>query len=96
VPNVNTSGPIIGQGGIVVVCGVGTDVRAFKTENASLLRQLRCEHYRSILNVNDFTCFLNRFAAGESFANCDASTVAPVLNVNDFTCFLNRYAVGCT
>ena len=48
-----------------------------------------------ILNVNDFTCFLNRFAAGESFANCDASTIAPILNVNDFTCFLNAYAAGC-
>jgi hypothetical protein len=49
-----------------------------------------------ILNVNDFTCFLNRYAAGQSYANCDASTIAPVLNVNDFTCFLNRYAVGCS
>ena len=48
-----------------------------------------------ILNVNDFTCFLNKYAAGDSYANCDASTLAPVLNVNDFTCFLNRYAVGC-
>ena len=48
-----------------------------------------------VLNVNDFTCFLNRYAAGESYANCDASTIPPVLNVNDFTCFLNRYAAGC-
>ena len=49
-----------------------------------------------ILNVNDFTCFLNRYAAADSYANCDGSTTAPVLNVNDFTCFLNRYAAGCT
>ena len=48
-----------------------------------------------VLNVNDFTCFLNRFAAGEAYANCDGSTTAPVLNVNDFTCFLNRFAAGC-
>jgi outer membrane protein assembly factor BamB len=97
VPNVNTSGPIIGQGGIVVVCGVGTDVRAFKTENAQpCYANCDASTIAPILNVNDFTCFLNRFAAGESLANCDASTVAPVLNVNDFTCFLNRYAVGCT
>lgn len=48
-----------------------------------------------MLNVNDFNCFLNRFAAGESWANCDASTSAPVLNVNDFQCFLNRFAAGC-
>ena len=48
-----------------------------------------------ILNVNDFTCFLNRFAAGDPYANCDGSTAVPVLNVNDFTCFLNSYATGC-
>ena len=48
-----------------------------------------------VLNVNDFTCFMNRYAAGDPYANCDASTIAPVLNVNDFTCFLNRYAAGC-
>ncbi|MFN0133538.1 MAG: GC-type dockerin domain-anchored protein [Phycisphaerales bacterium] len=49
-----------------------------------------------ILNVNDFTCFTNLFAAGSSLANCDGSTTPPVLNVNDFTCFLNRFAAGCT
>jgi hypothetical protein len=47
------------------------------------------------LNVNDFTCFLNRYAAGDSYANCDGSTISPVLNVNDFSCFTNRYAAGC-
>ena len=49
-----------------------------------------------ILNVNDFQCFINRFAAGDSYANCDGSTVAPVLNVNNFQCFLNTYAAGCS
>jgi hypothetical protein len=48
-----------------------------------------------ILNVNDFTCFLNNFAAGLSSANCDGSTLPPVLNVVDYTCFLNAYAAGC-
>jgi hypothetical protein len=48
-----------------------------------------------VLNVQDFTCFLQRYAAGESYANCDESTVAPVLNVQDFTCFLQSYAAGC-
>lgn len=48
-----------------------------------------------VLNVNDFTCYLNRFAAGEPYANCDGSAAAPVLNVNDFTCFLNQYAQSC-
>jgi hypothetical protein len=48
-----------------------------------------------VLNVNDFTCFLNQFAAGDLQANCDESTTPPVLNVNDFTCFLNKFAAGC-
>ncbi len=48
-----------------------------------------------VLNVLDFTCFLNRFAAGNPLANCDGSTTPPTLNVLDFTCFLNRFAAGC-
>ena len=48
-----------------------------------------------ILNVADFTCFLQRFASGESYANCDGSTTEPILNVADFTCFLQQFAAGC-
>lgn len=49
-----------------------------------------------VLNINDFSCFINRYAAGDPYANCDASTVAPTLNVNDFSCFLNAFAAGCS
>jgi hypothetical protein len=31
---------------------------------------------------------------GPCYANCDASTLAPVLNVLDFNCFLNRFSAG--
>jgi hypothetical protein len=48
-----------------------------------------------VLNVQDFTCFLQRFAAGDPGANCDGSTSAPVLNVHDFTCFLQQVGAGC-
>ena len=48
-----------------------------------------------VLNVADFTCFLQRFAGGESYANCDQSTTPPVLNVADFTCFLQAFAAAC-
>ncbi|MFN0131620.1 MAG: hypothetical protein ACKVW3_03660 [Phycisphaerales bacterium] len=48
-----------------------------------------------ILNVNDFVCFQNLFAAGSSLANCDGSTIPPVLNVNDFVCFQNAFSAGC-
>lgn len=47
------------------------------------------------VNVNDFLCFVNRFAAADSYANCDGSTALPVLNVADFICFQQKYAAGC-
>jgi hypothetical protein len=46
-----------------------------------------------VLTANDFQCFLNRFAAGESYANCDG---VGGLTANDFQCFLTAYAVGCS
>ena len=48
-----------------------------------------------ILNINDFQCFLNRFAAADPWANCDGSTTPPILTAADFQCFLNAYASGC-
>jgi hypothetical protein len=57
-----------------------------------------------ILNVEDFTCFINEFASAQvlppsqqasHYANCDGSSTQPVLNVEDFTCFINRFAQGC-
>ena len=56
-----------------------------------------------ILNVDDFTCFINEFAAAQvlppaaqitHYANCDGSTTTPVLNVDDFTCFINEFAAA--
>ena len=48
-----------------------------------------------MLNVNDYLCFMQKFTAGDVWANCDTSVVAPALNVNDFVCFMGRYGVGC-
>lgn len=48
-----------------------------------------------ILNVHDFTCFLNQYAAGSPNANCDGSTVPPILNVNDVISFQQKFAAGC-
>jgi hypothetical protein len=57
-----------------------------------------CDHSTTppFLNVNDFSCFLNKFAAGDTYANCDGSTTPPVLNINDFVCFLNAFSAGCS
>jgi hypothetical protein len=49
-----------------------------------------------VLNFQDFSCFLQRFAAGDPYANCDGSTNIPVLNFQDFSCFLQRFAAGCS
>jgi hypothetical protein len=48
-----------------------------------------------VLNVADFSCFLQKFAAADPYANCDGSTQPPVLNVADFSCFLQKFAAGC-
>jgi hypothetical protein len=48
-----------------------------------------------ILNIADFGCFLQKYAAADPYANCDASVTPPVLNVADFTCFLQKFGAGC-
>lgn len=48
------------------------------------------------LTVNDFLCFLNKFAAGDAYSNCDGSSAQPVLNINDFVCYINVFSAGCS
>ncbi len=47
------------------------------------------------LSANDFQCFMNKFAVGSRYANCDESTSGPMLTANDFQCYLNKFAAGC-
>lgn len=54
-----------------------------------------CSAAAPVLNVNDFVCFLTRFATGDPWANCDGSTASPALNVNDMICFQSRFVAGC-
>jgi probable HAF family extracellular repeat protein len=97
--SINEHGDIAGWG------TVGGLTRAF-----ALFRESACyancdgSTTAPILNVEDFSCFINRFAEAQSlpheqqlvhYANCDASTTPPVLNVEDFSCFINRFAAGC-
>jgi hypothetical protein len=44
------------------------------------------------LNVNDFVCFLARFAAQDPYADCNHDSA---FNVNDFVCFQSAFAAGC-
>ncbi|MBL9030383.1 MAG: S8 family serine peptidase [Phycisphaerae bacterium] len=80
---------------VVVSNGCGSAPSAAATLTVTCYANCDGSTVAPILNVNDFSCFLNRFAAGDTYANCDSSTIAPVLNVNDFTCFLNAFAAGC-
>jgi photosystem II stability/assembly factor-like uncharacterized protein len=47
------------------------------------------------VNVDDFTTFINLYAAQDPRANCDQSTTHPILNIDDFTCLINEVARGC-
>jgi hypothetical protein len=91
------------DGATLYVAGSGHNNTANRDEALLWSRPLPASCYPNcdnsaappILNVVDFSCFLNRFAAGEPYANCDNSTASPVLNVLDFACFLSRFAAGC-
>jgi hypothetical protein len=50
---------------------------------------------KSELNVNDFICFMAKFAAGDPSANCDGSETVPILTVNDLLCFQAAFSEGC-
>ncbi len=45
-----------------------------------------------VLTANDFQCFLNHYASGDPYSDCDG---VGGLTANDFQCFLNAFAVGC-
>ena len=89
-----------GDGSTVVGRAVDTSTgfrEAFRVRLASHGCYANCDNsdVYPALNINDFVCFLNRFAAGDPYANCDGSTSPPVLNANDFQCFLNAFSQGC-
>lgn len=49
-----------------------------------------------VLDVFDFLCFGNAFAAGSNYAcDCDVSTGWSVCDVFDFLCFGNEFSGGC-
>ncbi len=87
VGNKATHANVLGYGGAVTVLQIPVVGSCYPN----------CDHSTAppVLNVNDFICFLDRFAAGDTYANCDNSTMPPVLNVLDFTCFLDQFAAGC-
>jgi hypothetical protein len=78
--------------------GVGSppvDIGAFEFQGTSCYANCDGSSSVPVLNVQDFTCYLQAFATGNPYANCDGSTGSPRLNVQDFTCFLQKFAVAC-
>lgn len=53
--NVNIGGPALGQGGILIVCGVGTDVRAYRSSAGVI------ENKRDNLSLIDLQVYPNPF-----------------------------------
>jgi hypothetical protein len=48
-----------------------------------------------VLDIFDFLCFLNHFAAGDLYAcECDYGQMS-TCDVFDFLCFGERFAAGC-
>jgi probable HAF family extracellular repeat protein len=98
--SINENGDIAGFGSL---SGVSRAFALFR-EGQACYANCDGSTVEPILNVDDFTCFINSFAEAQSlpaaqqvtaYANCDNSTIAPVLNVDDFTCFINAFAAGC-
>jgi hypothetical protein len=83
---------------LLQVCGTGAE---FGFRHDTMALGCRCpadcesSGIAPKLNVNDFICFLNRYAARKHDANCDHSTTPPVLDVNDFLCFSSLFAARC-
>ena len=51
---------------------------------------------RGVLDIFDFLCFGNRFAANDPYAcDCDTSTGPGVCDIFDFLCFGNAFNAGC-
>ncbi len=84
--------------GLPLRCIISDTCTGATTDTATLTAcyaNCDCSTTSPALNVLDFGCFLNKFAAGSPDANCDGSSSPPILNVLDFGCFLNKFAAGC-
>jgi hypothetical protein len=44
------------------------------------------------VNIADFSCFLQKFARNDPYANCN---VDATIDIADFACFLQQFAAGC-
>ncbi len=87
VRNINIGAPAIGHDGTLIVCGIGTDVRAYRTDRCRADLDGDGE-----LTFFDFLAFQNLFASGDLRADFDGDGE---LTFFDFLAFQNEFAAGC-
>ncbi len=88
VKNINSGGPALAQNGTLVICGVGQDIRAYRSPNACYADF----NQDGVLDLFDFLAFVNAFNAADPAADCD---VDAELTLFDFLCFVNAFNQGC-
>jgi len=87
VRNINIGAPAIGRDGTLIVCGVGTDVRAYRTP-----RCLADFNGDGVVDTRDVLAFLNAWAAGDPRADINGDGV---IDTRDVLAFLNLWTAGC-
>ena len=87
VTNINIGAPAIGRDGTLVVCGVGTDVRAYRTE-----RCIADFNGDGTVNTQDVLAFLNAWTSGDPSADINGDGR---VNTQDVLAFLNLWNAGC-
>ncbi len=87
VTNVNIGAPAIGRDGTLIVCGVGSDVRAYRTD-----RCVADFNNDGEANTQDVLAFLNAWVMGDPSADINGDGN---VNTQDVLAFLNLWNIGC-
>ncbi len=75
ITNVNVGGPVLGQDGILVVCGVGTDVRAYQTAGPTLPGDMNCDGLVDSLDIAAFVvAVLDPTQYEQTYPTCSLAT----------------------
>jgi outer membrane protein assembly factor BamB len=74
VPNINIGGPALGNNGTLVIAGIGTNLRAWRTPRSALLADLNCDGQINNFDIDPFVLALTDPAAYDiAFPNCDSA-----------------------
>jgi hypothetical protein len=90
-------GPSLFVGGVINSAGAGAPGSTFgiaQWVGCHNQCYVNCDNSRvgPRLNIDDFTCFINKFAVGDPYVDCDGDRQRTIA---DFHCFMTRFAQGC-